>query len=124
MTHTTTDRQSPLSTLMMRLAAACRDTRHHCALVLAVNTGLVACGAAEPFTVALALHLVLLPFNAWRLLLALRAGRSSHTLLAATKRGDTMATRQRVASMRCPAFDATATMQTVRLSPRDALPRT
>ena len=124
MTHTTTDRQSPMSAMTMRLVAACRDTRHHCALVLAANTGLVACGAAEPFTAALALHLVLLPFNAWRLLLALRAGRTSHTLLAATKRGDTMATRQRVASMRCPAFDATATMQTVRLCPRGALPRT
>lgn len=124
MTHTTTDRQSPLSTLVMRLAAACRDTRHHCALVLAVNTGLVACGAAEPFTAALALHLVLLPFNAWRLLLALRAGRPSHALAAAMKREDTMATRQRVESMRYSAFNATATMQTVRLSPRGAMPRT
>lgn len=75
MTHTTTD--SPDSSLMMRLAAACRDPRNHCALVLAANAGLVACGATGPFTPALALHLVWLPLNAWRLWNALRTGASA-----------------------------------------------
>ena len=118
MTYTTTDRQVSTSALTARLAAACRDPRHHCALVLAVNAGLVACAAAEPFTAALALHLVLLPFNAWRLLHALRTGSSPRPLAASTVRADMLATRQRVESMRFPAFDAMATMQTVRLNPR------
>jgi hypothetical protein len=117
MTHTT-NRHADTTALIMRLAAACRDPRHHCALVLAANAGLVACGAAEPFTPALALHLVLLPFNLWRLLHAMRASPSVSRVSAAKAKSDLASTRQRVESMRCAALDARATMQTVRLSPR------
>jgi len=124
MTYITTDRQVSTCALTARLAATCRDPRHHCALVLAVNAGLVACGAAEPFTAALALHLVLLPFNAWRLAHALRTGssprRPAHPVVAVTAGADLVAARQRAESMRHPAFDAMATLQTVRLSPRTA----
>lgn len=123
MTNTTTDRQVSTPALKARLAAACRDPRHHCALVLAANAGLVACGAAEPCTAALALHLVLLPFNAWRLLPALRTGSSAilsaRPLAAvAAARAGRVATRQTVESMRCARFDEMATLQTVRLNPR------
>ena len=121
---TTTDRQARNPALTARLSAACRDPRHHCALVLATNAGLVACGATEPFTAALALHLMLLPFNAWRLLNALRTGssarRPARPLASETAMADVVAARQRAESMRCPAFDAMAAMQTVRLSPRAA----
>ena len=120
MTNTTADRQASTPALTVRLAAACRDPRHHCTLVLAVNAGLVACAAAEPFTAALALHLVLLPVNAWRLLHALRTGSSARPLAAAMVKADMVATRYRAEVMRYPAFDAMATMQTVRLSPRAA----
>jgi hypothetical protein len=120
MTYTTTDRQVSTPALTARLATACRDPRHHCALVLAVNAGLVACAAAEPFTAALALHLVLLPFNAWRLVHALRAGSSARLLATTTARADVVAARHKAESMRCPVFDAMAPMQTVRLSPRAA----
>lgn len=125
MTHSTTHHQARTPALTMRLEAACRDPRHHRALVLAANAGLVACAAAEPFTAALALHLVLLPINAWRLVSALRNGASARhaarPLAAATLRADVVATRQKAESMRCPAFDAMVTTQTVRLSPRAAL---
>ena len=119
---TTTDRRASTPALTARLSAACRDPRHHCALVLAANAGLVACGAAEPFTAALALHLVLLPFNAWRLLNALRTDssepRPARHPRAATVRPAVVATHQRAASKQCPEFDAMATVQTVRLSNR------
>lgn len=111
------------ATTTMRLVAACRDPRSQCALVLAANAALLACGAAEPFTAAFALHLVLLPFNAWRLMLALIAGRSSHAWFAMPKQGDVVATRQRIESMRYRVFDAAATIQTVRLGPRCAKPK-
>ena len=92
--------------------------------MLAANAGLLACGAAEPFTVALALHQMLLPLSAWRLLHALQTGSAARPqarpLAAATARADVVATRQMAESMRCPAFDAMAAMQTVRLSPRAA----
>jgi hypothetical protein len=106
------------ATLTLRLASACRDPRHHCALVLAANAGLVACGAAEPFTPALVLHLVLLPFNVWRLAQALRAGPSSRRLAVSTLKADVPALRLQAAAMRSPAFDASRTIQTIRLSPR------
>jgi hypothetical protein len=118
MTHTTADRETRNPALIARLAAACRDPRHHCALVLAVNAGLVACGVAEPFTPALALHFLLLPFNAWRLLNALRTGSPARRLPPATPGSDERLARARAASMRCPSFDARATMTTIRLSPR------
>ena len=124
MTYTTTTaRQARPPALTTRLAAMCRDPRSYCALVLAANAGLVACAAAEPFTAALLLHLVLLPFNAWRLLLALRAGRSTRALVVATMTADAMAARQRVES-RGSTCDVGATTPTVRLSPRGTLRRT
>jgi hypothetical protein len=55
-----------------RLAAACCEVRQHRAIVLAVNVGLVACAAVDPLTLSFALHVLLLPVNAWRLLSAVR----------------------------------------------------
>lgn len=122
--NTRADSQDNTPTLTMRVAAACRDPRHHCALVLAVNSGLVACAAAEPFSAALALHLMLLPFNAWRLLHALRSGaaaqRATRPVAGASCTPTVVAVRQRAESMRAPAFESMAAMQTVRLSPRPA----
>jgi hypothetical protein len=120
MTHTATDREAGNATLTARLAAAFRDPRHHRALVLAANAGLVACGAAEPLTPALVLYFLLLPFNGWRLLHALRTGSPVRPLPATTLRADVQAARRKAASTRLPAFDARATMQTIRLSPRAA----
>jgi hypothetical protein len=76
------------------------------------NAGLVACGSAEPFT---ALHLVLLPFNAWRLLRALRTAASSRPLAAATVKAGVVVAQRKAESTRWSAFDA---MQTARLNPR------
>ena len=104
--------------LPMRWLAAGCDPRHHCALALAVNAGLVACGAVEPFTPALALHLVLLPFNAWRLVHALRAAPAARPSTLATPKGGVAVTQERARSLRCAAFDPMATMQTVRLDAR------
>jgi hypothetical protein len=118
MTQTKTAAKPRNAPLTIRLAMACRDPRHHCALVLAVNAGLVACGATEPFTPALVLHLMLLPFNAWRLVHALRTGSPTRRLPAATRKADVPALRLQAAAMRCPAFDASRTIQTIRLSPR------
>jgi hypothetical protein len=106
------------ATLTLRLASACRDPLHQCALVLAAIAGLVACGAAEPFTPALALLLMLLPVNAWRLTQALRAGSSSRRLPVAARKANVPALRLQAAAMRCPAFDASSTIQTIRISPR------
>jgi hypothetical protein len=116
--HSETAAETRSATLTVRLPSACRDPRHHCGLVLATNAGLVACGTAEPFTLPLALHLMLLPFNAWRLPQALRAGPSSRRLPVATLLADVPALRLQAAAMRCPAFDASRTIQTIRLSPR------
>lgn len=122
MNHTTTDRQRHTAALAIRLAAACRDPRHHCALVLAANAGLVVCAAAEPFTPALALHLALLPINAWRLLQALRAGPSSRppsNRTTATRQPMEAVSESRNANSPWrPGFQALATAQTVRLPPR------
>jgi hypothetical protein len=118
MTHAATARQIRNTNLNMHLAAACRDPRHHRALVLAANAGLVACNAAEPFAAALAMHLVLLPFNDWRLLQALRMAPTSRP--AAAVRADVLATKKKALSMRRPTFDLTNTRQTIRLDPRAA----
>jgi hypothetical protein len=118
MMHTEVAPNSRHATLTSRLVAVCRDPRNHCALVLAANAGLVACGAAEPFTLSLALHLMLLPFNGWRLAQALRAGPSSRRLPVATLKADVPALRLQAAAPRCPAFHASRTIQTIRLSPR------
>ena len=104
---------------MTRLFAVCRDPRHHCALVLLANAGLVVCAAAEPFSPALALHLMLLPVNAWRLLQALAVGASAcakrHATAAAAVAAEAFAKRQRAASLQCPSFHD---MTTIRLPPR------
>jgi hypothetical protein len=120
MMHTETAAETRSATLTTRLGAVCRDPRHHCALVLAANAGLVACGATEPLTPALVLHLILLPFNAWRLANALRAAASTRRLPAATFKADVLASRARAAAMRAPAFDASGTQATIRLSARPA----
>jgi hypothetical protein len=118
MMHSETAVETRSATLTTRLAAVCRDPRHHCALVLAANAGLVVCGATEPLTPALVLHLMLLPFNAWRLVHALRTGSPTRRLPATTRKADVPAFRLQAAAMRCPAFDASRTIQTIRLSPR------
>lgn len=118
MKQLTTNRHPRQSALTMRVLAACRDPRHHCAVVLAANAGLVACAAVEPFTPALLLHLVLLPVNAWRLLQAMRSGASSRSpadCMAATR-------SPRAGAPWRPGFQALATAQTVRLPPRRAEP--
>jgi hypothetical protein len=81
-TKTTADVRHP--TLTARLSATLRDPRHYCALVLAVNAGLVACAAGEPGTPTLLLHLALLPINGWRLRQALRPSGWLHRLAAAS----------------------------------------
>ncbi len=121
MTHTSTRRKASNPAMTMRLAAACSDPRHHRALVLAANAGLVACAAAEPFTPSLALHLALLPINAWRLLSALRQGSPSVPAADESRRTDVAIARMKAESMRSPAYDARVTLQTVRLEPRVAL---
>lgn len=126
MKQLTTNRPPRQSALTMRVLAACRDPRHHCAVVLAANAGLVACAAVEPFTPALLLHLVLLPVNAWRLLQAMRSGasvRSAADGVAATRGPlpSLSVPRSSGAPWR-PGFQALATAQTVRLPPRRAEP--
>jgi len=124
MTTKTTDRQSRTPTVATRLIAACRDPRHHCAVVLVANAGLVSCGAAGPFTAALALHLVLLPINAWRLLQALHKGASPQSparpLPGARAPVDVVTARRTTNSPWYPDFQAMATAQTVRLPQRRA----
>ena len=119
--HTETAANSRHPTLTSCLVVSCRDPRHHCALVLAVNAGLIACAATEPSTSTLLLHLALLPVNAWRLRQALRAGAPAQRLAASTVMRDVRRSRKPAASMPYPAFDARATVQTIRLSPRAAL---
>jgi hypothetical protein len=118
MMHTEAAPNSRHATLPSRLVAAFCDPRHHCALVLAVNAGLAACAATEPSTRALLLHLALLPVNAWRLRQALRLGSPARRLPVAMLKADVPALRLQAAAMRCPAFDASRTIQTIRLSPR------
>jgi hypothetical protein len=114
-TKTTADLRLP--TLTSRLAAACRDPRHHCALVLAVNASLAACAATEPFTPTLLLHLALLPINAWRLRQALRVGAPAQRPAASMEGRMLRSTLQKASSPRDLAFDARTTIQTIRLSP-------
>lgn len=115
---TTTEHQLNARGLAVRMAAACRDPCYQSALVLAANAGLVACGVVEPFTPTLALHLGLLPFNAWRLLQALRADCLKAQTNAPAMKADVAATRQKATALRSPVYDRYATMQTVRLAPR------
>jgi hypothetical protein len=118
MTHTEAAADSRNAALAARLAAACGDPRHHCALVLAANAAVVACGASEPCTPALVLHLLLLPFNTWRLARALGARRPARPMPVAPSRAREAAGSPQAATMRHPEFDARNFITTVRLSPR------
>ena len=120
MMHTETAAELRHPTLTSRLMATCGDQRTHCALVLAANVGLVSCAAAEPFTLALVLHLVLVPLNAWRLVRALRARPSVHRSPQVPIRSPDSSTKPKATTMRFPAFDARNAIPTIRLSPRAA----
>jgi hypothetical protein len=104
--------------LTSRLVAVCSDPRNHCALVPAANVGLACCAAAEPFTPALVLHFALVPFNAWRLVRALRAGPPARRLPQGPIRTPVPSSRPKATTMRYPAFDARNAIPTIRLTVR------
>ena len=112
MTHATTRPEHRESPALQRLLALCRDPRHHCAVVLAVNAGLAVCAAAEPFAPTLLLHLALLPVNAWRLL------RACHASAAPAPRAGVQALQRQAEAHRCARAAARGTLQTVRLAPQ------
>jgi hypothetical protein len=114
MTPTRTPQPTREVPTLQQLVALCRDPRHHCALVLAVNAGLALCAAAEPFAPTLLLHLALLPVNTWRLLRACR------TAAAAAPRDGVEALQRRAAEIRCAPATARGSLKTVRLAPLSA----
>ena len=125
MKQITLDRQFRMPDATMRRLPGYRDQRPHCTLVLVVNAGLVACAAAEPFTWALGLHLVLLPFNAWRLLRALRTDGSARSptqrLAAKREPSNLVTTRPTGRLMLGTTFPEMAMARTVRLPARRAV---
>lgn len=110
MTHTYTAAEPRNASLTARLAAACRDPRHHCAVVLVVNAGLAACAASEPFALTLMLHLALLPVNAWRLLRACRVS------VPVAPRGGVQALQHHAEAILLASSARRGALQTVRLA--------
>lgn len=98
------------TTAWQQLLNLCRDPRHHCAVVLAVNAGLAACAASEPFALTLLLHLALLPVNAWRLLRACRF------VVPAARRGGVQALQRHAEAIRFASNARRDADQTVRLA--------
>lgn len=106
------------TTRVRRLVAALRDSRCHCSVVLAANAGLAFYSASEPFTGALVLHLVLLPFNAWRLLQASCRASPGDRPTRTTSKNGVVETRTHAMSMWYPTPGNSAQMPTVRLGLR------